>query len=1717
MSRAVEAPVYELDGDEPLSLRPRGGRKFEVRETAQTAVTRQSSVGAVRGYNKSETPQKTLARPLARALCDSHPTQAATIMATTFFIFAMFVACACAVSGFSQPFQPHSISEATAAPPAFDCALRSLVYNQSLSLLPPSSNAAAVFSALQLSQCQLPPPSPQRSSLCNDFDPPKKLQFHVSPEGSDDNGGSAAHPFASLHRAQREVRRSGQQCDVLLHAGTHRLTKPLILTAEDSWTRYTAACRGGPPVVISGAASLSLTFTRTGGALWSASTPTWLRGADQLFIDGASGVGERLVWAREPNGNAEVDLQPIGYAPAQDNPLGDKPPPAAAGPWTALRTPVPKRNSTSFPGFGFDNDPRRPNGYVSLHRGSYAGLYEGGRDFWNQTFPAGLRWNATPGERHGFNLSVFNASGWPESFRQKPLLHAMHHSEWGNHVWEVDALDTPKRTFTLGRGGWQEARYIAIANNPFYVEGAKAALDTPGEWYHDEAEKTLYLIPNATIPQNTHSLVLHVSIPQLTTLVNVSGTPDDPVRHVSFEGITFTHTRRTLLDAYVVPSAGDWSVRGSGALTVSMASDVSIDGCAFNRTGGSAVVLRGGVLRASVARSDFELLGDSGVVLIGELPGLGNNGSDAVWPRRNGSDEFFPTYPRDTTIVSNHFHGLGVWQKQSAALFQALSCRTNFSSNVAYNGPRAAININDGFCGSLRLESNVLFNWVRETQDHGPINTWDRQAYVQPDGGLYQAWSYVTHNLIMNGPSGNRDLGNLFPAVDNDDGSAFYWIASNVVAYGGFKNFLGNDKVWTANLVIYPNGRTAGSGNGPCVMAWGGQNEIYENNTCVTRDAAGPGVDPYPWAAEGGGCDYANATMRPVLVHLARNAYLSKQATYAGACGHDLDGLSKLGEEVGSRVGAEPSVEQLMAMANRTLATTSPAQTSLNGLTLTIYNNTALSGTPLSSSVVPSPAATHGARKPFSALLTGTLHVERGFIYNFSCDFGGAVLGYAHIDGHLVCQTGTNHKHKPTPPSVRSTTYDTPLPVLAATSLAVRFALVHNGSPAVDVADLSFGMTITRWTAEASATDAGDEPDWLSAALSPTLSAEEQQRDTLQSSLASGWGAWYDMSFTKLVRLPEGSTLSLMLCEPTSNSTAPKCATETRTDWPSADSKDVQLRPGAHAYDRSYAQLYAATPTCNVSIAFGGGDQLLVEVEVVSGCNHTQLVLVGGTAWYRMHAIATTTSSITMAPYGTGGLKTSLLHATTAARNCGLLPATIAAQPHLCMPLKIGTTIGVASEAPLSAAEISARLQTAWLAEQERYSKFGDLAEAKMGVQAGVMWNVVYNPLETVIAPVIRGNPWTWDEGAANDDWPYVLFDWDTHFAAYMLSLDAKALSYSVLIQVVKAKTAKGFVPNGAAPTRKSTHSQPPVGSKVLLELYRRYGDAWLVRLLFDDLLDWSNWWLTNRKLAPLNLTALGGDDMQAARYESGLDNSPMYDGEFFAVTQPDGYGLMTMYDVGMASIVAMSDESLATLAGAIGRDSDAKMLHTRAAEERRKIEAHLWDADLSIYSNRRQNGSFYPRISPTSFYPMLAGAAAADRATEMISKWMLNASHFCVSTAGDFQGNSDDCYWGLPSINAADSAFPRLGYWRGFVWGPMALLTYWGLAHPAYATVPIVSTARAALCKQMRALFLSQWRRHRHVCENFSPKKDATECTGMHFYHWGGLTALIGLLEAGY
>merc|ERR1712185_190767 len=103
-------------------------------------------------------------------------------------------------------------------------------------------------------------------------------------------------------------------------------------------------------------------------------------------------------------------------------------------------------------------------------------------------------------------------------------------------------------------------------------------------------------------------------------------------------------------------------------------------------------------------------------------------------------------------------------------------------------------------------------------------------------------------------------------------------------------------------------------------------------------------------------------------------------------------------------------------------------------------------------------------------------------------------------------------------------------------------------------------------------------------------------------------------------------------------------------------------------------------------------------------------------------------------------------------------------------------------------------------------------------MQAGVMWNLIWTPAEIgPLAPVSRG--WDFTPAKNSSDFGYVIFDWDNFFASYMLSLDAKELAYSNLIQVTRSKTGRGFVPNYSAGGIKSQdRTEPPIGAKVLLE-----------------------------------------------------------------------------------------------------------------------------------------------------------------------------------------------------------------------------------------------------------------------------------------------------------
>ena len=179
----------------------------------------------------------------------------------------------------------------------------------------------------------------------------------------------------------------------------------------------------------------------------------------------------------------------------------------------------------------------------------------------------------------------------------------------------------------------------------------------------------------------------------------------------------------------------------------------------------------------------------------------------------------------------------------------------------------------------------------------------------------------------------------------------------------------------------------------------------------------------------------------------------------------------------------------------------------------------------------------------------------------------------------------------------------------------------------------------------------------------------------------------------------------------------------------------------------------------------------------------------------------------------------------------GLSPAASwvpanSSRPGIALELAAGaagiTTAGSTTDlATLQAKTTVARVAAAFAAGS------AELAEAGGGMQAGLMWNVLYDP--TQLGPFVEVS-----RSFATE--PYELFEWDTYFGAAMLAWDTAGLPLAVssLVQVTKGKTlgplldGHGFVPGYSKGGRwlSEDRTERPVGALVTLAIWRKLAAA---------------------------------------------------------------------------------------------------------------------------------------------------------------------------------------------------------------------------------------------------------------------------------------------------
>eukprot|EP00041_Stephanoeca_diplocostata_P013202 m.230408 g.230408 ORF g.230408 m.230408 type:complete len:487 (+) comp19259_c0_seq4:384-1844(+) len=324
-------------------------------------------------------------------------------------------------------------------------------------------------------------------------------------------------------------------------------------------------------------------------------------------------------------------------------------------------------------------------------------------------------------------------------------------------------------------------------------------------------------------PAESHSGIRWV-MPRLATLISINGTTAAPVANVTLHGIGFRDTTHTYMDAWGVPSGGDWALHRGGAVFLENTEKVQIESCGFRDLGGNAVFLSGYTRNVTVSNSTFAFIGENAMAAWGFTDDLNNRTDEPTLPRGveiNGSSGLQPRY---TTIVNNIVSDIGLNERQSSAWGEFKACLSLFEGNIVYNIPRAAVNINDGFGGGTKISKNLLFNTCRESGDHGPFNSWDRQPYLTDvaEPTTEEAQPHTTSNVsprplslvpAYNDISGNFIFSNYGAGfgVDNDDTSSYYKISGNLfIGGGGVKcDYAGHDKYFFDNVLIDQQGGAA--------------------------------------------------------------------------------------------------------------------------------------------------------------------------------------------------------------------------------------------------------------------------------------------------------------------------------------------------------------------------------------------------------------------------------------------------------------------------------------------------------------------------------------------------------------------------------------------------------------------------------------------------------------------------------------------------------------------------------------------------------------------------------------------------------------------------------------------------------------------------------------------------------------------------------------------
>lgn len=358
-----------------------------------------------------------------------------------------------------------------------------------------------------------------------------------------------------------------------------------------------------------------------------------------------------------------------------------------------------------------------------------------------------------------------------------------------------------------------------------------------------------------------------------------------------------------------------------------------------------------------------------------------------------------------------------------------------------------------------------------------------------------------------------------------------------------------------------------------------------------------------------------------------------------------------------------------------------------------------------------------------------------------------------------------------------------------------------------------------------------------------------------------------------------------------------------------------------------------------------------------------------------------------------------------------------------------------------------------------------------------VMKAMIYTPEEPI------KTRWT-----TPDRFPHKrMWLWDSAYHSVGMKYISKEMGEDTIRAMFCQQDKDGYISHSVSPLgRLKGRTQPPLLAWAVYELYKEFNDTAFVSEMFEKLEGYVKWDFKNRDINNngllewvINEKPEDGDHIHSRGGESGMDNTPRFDGESRADS------------IDFSAFIANEARCLSCLAKAIGKEKKAKEWNDIFEKTKAKINELLWDDEDKFYYDRRlSDGTFIKVKSVASFIPLFAGVCDEEKAAYMVEH-LKNPNEFGTPFM-------------IPTVSADDKTYKTMDMFRGTVWLNFNYLIAQGLDEYGYNE--LATELRESTIEMIKKWYLSDGVVYEFYDsgDKVSPSRLPRKGPGMHPYLQG-------------